>query len=75
MKNKVFKRIIVGAISFSLVINLAFLCSCNSSKNYDEEIANLQKQIDELKEQNDALRAKVLLLSSGETDRQGEANA
>ena len=55
MNNKVLKRIIVGAISFSLVMNMALLCSCNSTKNYEEEIANLQKQIDELKEQNEKL--------------------
>ena len=40
-----------------------------------EMLYYLRKEVDELKEQNDALRAKVLLLSGEETDRQGEADA
>ncbi|MCR4760341.1 MAG: hypothetical protein K5705_08775 [Oscillospiraceae bacterium] len=40
-----------------------------------EMLYYLRKEVDELKEQNDMLRAKVLLLSGGETNRQGETDA
>ena len=40
-----------------------------------EMLYYLRKEVDELKEQNDALRAKILLLSGEERERKGEADA
>ena len=40
-----------------------------------EMLYYLRKEVDELREQNDALRARVLLLSGEENGRKGEADA
>lgn len=57
MKNTHIKRIIVAIAAFSLLLTTSLFSGCNIGKNYDEEIADLQAQIDELKKEHEQLAA------------------
>ena len=66
------KRIIVAIASVSLLLTTAFFSGCDDGKNYEEEIANLQAQIDQLKKEHEQFAAehKEILdkLENSETD-------
>lgn len=57
MTNIHIKRIIVAIASVSLLLTTALFSGCNDGKNYEEEIANLQAQIDELKKDHEQFAA------------------
>ncbi len=57
MKNTHIKRIIVAFASASLFLSMLLCGGCSSGKNYDEEIADLQAQIDELKQEHEQFAA------------------
>ncbi len=55
MKKATLKKLIIAAVSLSLFMNMMLLSSCDLGKNYDADIADLQRRIDELRKQYDEL--------------------
>lgn len=74
--NKFFKRILPATILATCCTVLVFsMTACNEGKDYSEDFAKLQQQIDKLQSENSSLKDKVNNLTPGGVDYKEEIEA
>ncbi len=74
--NKFFKRILPATIlATCCTVSVFSMTACNEGKDYSEDIAKLQQQIEDLQTENNTLKDKVNNLTPGGVDYTEEIEA